>query len=91
MDHEVITFIQNYLHTIKNITQVTNKNLLVVTLFRTCFLFLYVYIYDCAENKKKLKNVIFEEIGDISMFFVDIGRVDYGQQRLLVEYLKDNY
>ena len=30
-------------------------------------------------------------IGDISLFFTGIGSVDYGQLRLLVEYLKDNY
>jgi hypothetical protein len=91
LDSEIIDFIQNYLHVIKNITQVTQKNLMIVTLFRTCFLFLYVYIYNCSENKKKLKNVICEAIGDISTFFTSIGTVDYGQLRLLVEYLKDNY
>lgn len=48
LDCEVISFIKNYLHIIKNIQQVTQKNLLVVTLFRTCFLFLYVYIYNCS-------------------------------------------
>jgi hypothetical protein len=35
--------------------------------------------------------VISEEFGDISLFFAGLGRVDYGQYRLLVEYLKDNY
>lgn len=50
-----------------------------------------MYIYNCSENKKKLKNVICEAIGDISTFFTSIGNVDYGQLRLLVEYLKDNY
>ena len=84
LDSEIIDFIQNYLHIIKTITHVTQKNLMIVTLFRTCFLFLYVYIYNCSENKKKLKNVICEAIGDISTFFTSIGNVDYGQLRLLV-------
>ncbi len=35
--------------------------------------------------------MISEVFGDISTFFAGIGSVDYGQLRLLVEYLKDNY
>lgn len=55
LDEEIISFIQNNIHIIKKIQRTTQANLLVVTLFRTCFLFLYVYIHNCPVNKKKIK------------------------------------
>lgn len=58
-------------------------------MFRYCFLFLYVFVYNCDENKRRLKDAVGSE--SIFEYFSKISQMELGQSRLLVEYLNDNY
>lgn len=64
-------------------------NGLLVHLFKCCFLFLFVFIYDSPENKNEVHEVVREFY--LRDYFKEVGNLDLGETIFIIEYLKNNY
>ena len=51
---EIMNMLKSYRHYLVGLTALTRTNQLFVRMFQYCLLCLYVFIYNCPENKKKL-------------------------------------
>lgn len=51
-------------------------------------MFLYIFIYNCPENKDIIRTKINE---NIPKFFSELSQIEFGQTNFFVEYLRDNY
>lgn len=84
-----MNIIKNYKHYLVQIKLVTRSNQLFLRLFKYCLVFLYAFIYNCPENKKKMSQHI-EDVS-VSEYFLKLCPIEIGQSRFLIEHLKDDY
>lgn len=91
IEQEVLEFISNYRPLLNQIKaqKIRNYNDLLVPLFRSCYVFLFTFIYDCPENKAKVHGLIKENY--LRTYFQDLGPIEFGETVLIIEFLKNNY
>lgn len=91
IEGEVLDFISSY-HLLLNqikMRKIKNYNKLIIPVFRSCFLFLFTFCYNCPENKDKVYRVIKDEF--VKNYFKELGSVEFGETMLIIEFLKNNY
>lgn len=89
--HDYVDFIRQFKPLMKKmkVKPTNGYNHLLIPLFKCCFLFMFVFIYDSPENKTEVHELVKQSYN--RDYYNEVGNLELGETIFLIEYLKNNY